>query len=112
MTVHKVLMFPSKADCYKPASLVTECCAAACNASCPALQLELFDAMRYKFDPGNPDYLVLIGEQNRRTLALNARELSRNPQVTCCLSGSSCRASPQSCGLPPSSKASRVQATL
>ena len=41
--------------------------------------------MQYKFDPGNPDYLVMIGEQNRRTLALNARELSRKPQVTCFL---------------------------
>ena len=58
--------------------------------------------MRYKFDPGHPDYLVMIGEQNRRTLALNARELSRNPQVTCLLSGSSCRANPKSRELIPS----------
>ena len=71
----------------------------------PPLQLELFDAMRYKFDPGNPDYLTMVGEQNRRTLALNARELSRNPQVTCFLFGSSCRAAPRSWELLPPSKA-------
>ena len=71
----------------------------------PPLQLELFDAMRCNFDPGNPDYLDMLGEQNRRTLALNARELSRNPQVTCFLYMSSCRADPKACKLLPSSKA-------
>lgn len=65
--------------------------------------------MQYKFDPGNPDYLVMIGEQNRRTLALNARELSRNPQVTCFLFERSCRADSESHELLPPSKASHCK---
>ena len=75
----------------------------------PPLQLELFDAMHYKFDPGNPDYLVMIGDQNRRTLALTARELSRNPQVICLLVGSSCRANPKFRELTMSSKRSHCK---